>query len=207
MPRLTDASRLARRQEIADAALRCIERLGYAHTTMADVSVESGLSAGSIYSHFASKADLVQFAFEWVMKDREANLERLIAARGDQVSPVDVVADVLVELAQKRESKVLLQIWAASVTEKELAEVVAANTLQLHKVMDRAITPWARTHTDSGAASEQLAHDTVKAVVALMQGYLVQIALDHPPDLKTFLGLIAGIFVDDPQQAVDTSHT
>jgi AcrR family transcriptional regulator len=206
MPRLTEASRLSRRREIADAALRSVARLGIAHTTMADVVTESGLSAGSIYSHFTSKSELLVFAFESEMARREAIIERLIAARGHLVAPIDVAAEILTELDRKRDSTVLLQMWAASVTDPELAATIAENTRQLHRVMDRAITPWARGRSENEAAAGRLAHDTSTAVVALMQGYLVQIALDSPPDLPSFLGLIEGIFNDGVQRAVGTSH-
>ena len=58
MPKVTDAYRVARRDEIIDAALRCFAEKGYQRTSMADVIDEPGLSAGAIYGHFAGKKEL-----------------------------------------------------------------------------------------------------------------------------------------------------
>lgn len=206
MPRLTEASRLLRRHEIANAALRCVARHGFARTTIADVIVESGHSAGSIYSHFDGKADLVRFAFKSEMAKRQAKLETLISTRGNQLAPIDMITDVLSQLDRDRESKVLLQIWAATATEPELADLIRVNDEQLLRVMDRGITPWARARAENSAAAGCLAHDTNTAVLALMRGYLVQIALDSPPDLSNFLRLVDGVFDDGVYRAVGTSH-
>src|SRR5438874_13243910 len=61
MPRVTDAYRRARRDEIAAAAFRCLKRNGVSGTSIADVVAESGLSAGAIYSHFRNKAELAAY--------------------------------------------------------------------------------------------------------------------------------------------------
>jgi len=47
-----------RRREILDAALDCFSRLGFAAATMEDIRARSGASTGSIYHHFAGKAEL-----------------------------------------------------------------------------------------------------------------------------------------------------
>ena len=54
MPKVTDEYRIAKREEIADAALRAFRRKGFQGASMADIIAESGLSAGAIYGHFAS---------------------------------------------------------------------------------------------------------------------------------------------------------
>lgn len=206
MPRLTEASRLSRRHEIAEAAMRCIVRLGFAHTTMADVIAESGLSAGSIYSHFAGKNELVRFAFTTVVASREAALEALIAARGGSLSPSEVVTDVLSGIDTEKDSKAFLHIWAASMTDPEIAETITANLDELVHVMTRAITAWARSRSEDQVAAERLAYETSKAAIALMQGYVVQVALDSPPELQSFLRLIEGAFGDERSTGRSSSY-
>ena len=64
MPRLSPARAAARRQQITDAALRCFAERGFHKVTMQDVVRASGLSPGSIYSHFSSKEEIVYAAVE-----------------------------------------------------------------------------------------------------------------------------------------------
>ena len=59
MPRLTEATKQARRRQIIDAAFTCFTAKGYTHTSMTDIIRESGLSSGSIYSHFSGKGDIL----------------------------------------------------------------------------------------------------------------------------------------------------
>src|SRR5580704_15731227 len=59
MPRITEAQRETRRQQILDAALRCFSRDGFHNTTTADIVRESGVSQGTLYLYFANKDDIV----------------------------------------------------------------------------------------------------------------------------------------------------
>src|SRR6187402_3962293 len=61
MPKVTEKYREARRDEIALAAIRCLERKGVRETSIADIVAESGLSTGAIYSHFTNKGELARY--------------------------------------------------------------------------------------------------------------------------------------------------
>jgi AcrR family transcriptional regulator len=80
MPRLSPARAAVRRQQIIDAALLCFAQRGFHRSTLQDVVRVSGLSAGSIYCHFASKEDIVYAVVEaWHRSDLQ-NLERALNA-------------------------------------------------------------------------------------------------------------------------------
>src|SRR6187431_576833 len=74
MPRVSQEYRDARRDEIADAALRCFARTGVQRTSMADIIAESGLAAGAIYGHFASKQELIVDVARRVLGNRVVEL-------------------------------------------------------------------------------------------------------------------------------------
>src|SRR5271165_5428191 len=59
MPKISEAHREARRQQILDAAVRCFSRDGFHNTTTADIVRESGVSQGTLYLYFANKDDIV----------------------------------------------------------------------------------------------------------------------------------------------------
>ena len=75
MPKVSDAYRQARRDEIVAATLRAISRRGLRALTMADIIKESGLSAGSVYSHFTTKDEIIELV-----------AARVIGERADQLS-------------------------------------------------------------------------------------------------------------------------
>lgn len=56
---VSDEDKLARRQQLLDAAREVLARRGYHDTTMADVARAAGLSYGVAYWYFASKDELV----------------------------------------------------------------------------------------------------------------------------------------------------
>lgn len=58
-PRVPDTHRVARRNEILDAALLCFSRSGLERATLRDISAQSGLSLGTIYHYFPTKALLI----------------------------------------------------------------------------------------------------------------------------------------------------
>ncbi len=59
MPKISDAKRESRRQEILDAAMRCFSRDGFHNTTTADIVRESGMSQGALYLYFKTKDDII----------------------------------------------------------------------------------------------------------------------------------------------------
>ncbi len=63
-PRFRRVSRQVRREELIDATLRSITRLGHAGLSVRHISAEAGVSIGLINHHFPSKDDLVAAAYE-----------------------------------------------------------------------------------------------------------------------------------------------
>jgi AcrR family transcriptional regulator len=59
MPKISQAHRDARRQQILDAAIACFSRDGFHATTTADIVREAGVSQGVLYLYFATKDDII----------------------------------------------------------------------------------------------------------------------------------------------------
>jgi len=87
MPKVSEAYREARRDEIARAAIQRLSKQGFSGTSMSDIIDESGMSAGAIYSHFASKAEIAQHVARMVVGTRAEELvageRRDIAGQGE----------------------------------------------------------------------------------------------------------------------------
>lgn len=53
--------RLARKDDLADAAIEVLKQLGYAQTSLRDIAAQSGVAVGTLHYHFADKAALMDF--------------------------------------------------------------------------------------------------------------------------------------------------
>src|SRR3954468_5777771 len=95
MPKVTDAYREARRDEIARAAMRRLGSQGFGRTTMADIIEESGMSAGAIYSHFSGKAEIVQHVARLTVGIKAPELMAVARSAQPPMSPTDIISFVL----------------------------------------------------------------------------------------------------------------
>ena len=196
MPYLRSTTRTNRQERIADAAMRCIARTGFANTTMADIIEESGLSAGSIYSHFTGKVDLVRFASASALARDQIDFEQELQTRRPYPTPVQVVSYFLSQAFAQSERKVVLHIWAESLADPELAVIVRASTERFRDSIAATITPWALARSADSSAAERLASSTAEALLVLIHGYYVQVGIGYPPNPDHTVRLIEDAFSD-----------
>src|SRR3712207_9349329 len=79
MPRVTDEHRLARREQILDAATATFAAQGFQATGMAEIIAASGLSAGAVYRYFTSKDQLIEAIVDRVLDEAAGRIEQLFA--------------------------------------------------------------------------------------------------------------------------------
>jgi AcrR family transcriptional regulator len=115
MPRLKSERKAERRARIIAAARTCFARSGFHKTTLQDVFVESGLSAGGVYSYFRSKDELMLA----IAEERHDDERRLIAealAIDDPVAALRQVAQRFADLYLTNEGldkrSIALQTWS-----------------------------------------------------------------------------------------------
>ena len=127
MPKVKPEVLAARREEILQAAETCFARQGFHQTTVQDVIRESGLSAGCIYSHFASKEDLIQAIGE----SRHQRDSALLAADNGDSDPLESLRTIarafLADLQKEqglRSRRVALQLWAEALRDEVIREQV-----------------------------------------------------------------------------------
>jgi AcrR family transcriptional regulator len=87
MPKLKPESLARRQQHLLDAAERCFARLGIQATTMRDIFEEAGVSAGGVYVHFASKADVIE-ALARRCSERDTTYIKRCVVAGDATATV-----------------------------------------------------------------------------------------------------------------------
>ena len=115
MPPVSQRYRDSRRRHVIDAARRCFARTGFHATSMQDIFVESGLSAGAVYGYFAGKDELICAIIEEVLAEIAAALDTLT-----DTEPPPTLTHVLEQMVQVLDrpphgaqlARLAVQVWA-----------------------------------------------------------------------------------------------
>ena len=190
MPKVSEEYRQARRDEIARAALRVLERKGVRDTSIADIVVESGLSTGAIYSHFTNKRELARYIVSEFM------LPRLdaIAAGAEVRTPRQILGAMLAAVSENRISPaVILQFWAEGSMPGEIADELQRTIVKLRAALAAALLPWARTQATGEQQAVRLAESHTLDVAAVAQGFIANEAIFGARDPREYLDSVARI--------------
>jgi AcrR family transcriptional regulator len=189
MPRVSDAYRRARRDEIALAAVRCLERKGVHETSIADIVEESGLSTGAIYSHFQNKAELARYIVSEYLFPR---LDGLRDAGPVVRSPRDVIAAMLAAFTEDGlPAGIVVQFWGEAAAGGELRAEMLRTASRLRATLEAALQPWAQQRTTDAESATALSEERARAVIALAQGYIAHTAVFGPRDPIEYLESLA----------------
>lgn len=185
MPKVSHAYRQARRDEIVAATLRAISRRGLRALTMADILKESGLSAGSFYSHFTTKHEIIELVASRVIGERA---DRLNTQSGDQVrSPLEVVSWWLAGMERDGlPYGAALQIWGEAAADPSIRTIVEGRMAAIEDAFAVAAERWLVASGGDPAA----ARDTARAMLTLCQGYIVRAAVLGPQDLASHIAAV-----------------
>lgn len=131
MPKVSEEHRLARREQIIDAAMARFADNGFQATGMADVIGATGLSAGAVYRYFSSKDELIE-AIAGRVLGRVAERFNEVLSEQPELAPVDAVRTAVEALEEFSTSgpvdvsRIAVQAWAEALRSDRVA-VVAAN--------------------------------------------------------------------------------
>lgn len=187
MPRVTEAHKVARRQQIIDAAYRCFARKGLNQTTMRDIYDEAELSAGAVYHYFDSKDAIIEASFEFDYERSQALFESAIV-RDD---PVKAVHELLDFFFQGLESAAMLgapqvnaQSWGEALVKPPLL-----NTIQrlLNSYLE-ALTKIISKAQAIGEIDQSLDPSAVgRMLLSLYYGLELQKALDNKVEIEPYV--------------------
>lgn len=179
MPRVSDAHREARRNQIVRAALHCFHRNGFHPTTMDDIVRESGLSAGAVYTYFRSKDELICEVGSLKVGGLRETIDALAAA-DPLPPPADVVATLVHRVVALTEvdgldmSRIIVQGWAEVPRNAALREVVQGAYAHFRASAAGYVSRW----RDAGQTHPGIdPDDAAPAVVSLVLGFVVQRAV------------------------------
>lgn len=190
MPKVTEAYREARRDEIIAAALRRFAANGFQRTSMADIIAESGLSAGAIYGHFAGKKELFAAVAGRVLDSRRGELQAR-RLEGSPLSPGQVMATLIDGMRREPFSGVLIQLWAEAAIDEDMREPVHEVLTTVRATVETAFAEWAAAEAGrvDGDPREWAARLTPVAL-GLMPGFMVQRAIASDFDEDAYLAML-----------------
>lgn len=193
MPRLTDATKAARRAQIIEAAVSCFLEKGYTNTSMSDIIKASGLSSGSIYSHFSGKEDILTTA----INERLENVKKLYAALPEGAGPQDILETIYTNQMVNENFSAMLRIRLESLHAPEIARATANVMPLLQGIIVKTLTPWATEQlsvlheinpdpAQRTPEQEELiadyARDTADAFMMIFQGYMLRSFFGSPEE-------------------------
>lgn len=185
MPKVSDAYRQIKRDEIVAATFRVITRRGLRALTMADIIEESGLSAGSVYSHFETKHEIIELAATRVIGVRADRLSTESEERPR--SPLETVHWWLSELEHDAlPYGAVLQIWGEAASDPGIRSIVEARMAAIEDAFAVAAERWLVALGNDPSS----ARDTARAMLTFCQGYIVRAAVLGQQDLKSSIAAV-----------------
>jgi TetR/AcrR family transcriptional regulator, transcriptional repressor of aconitase len=147
VPRIAEAARTARRDQIIAAALDCFARSGYHATTMADVAAQAGVSKGTPYLYFDSKQALFLALHEQWDCGAGQRVDAAVAGLpdGQRQSPRTVLGAVAAAIAahvqaETETCRVLMEARALAAHEPAIAAAVQATDTRTHEQLESLVT-------------------------------------------------------------------
>ena len=193
MPRLTDATKAARRAQIIEAAIDCFLERGYTNTSMSDIIKASGLSSGSIYSHFSGKEDILISA----INERLNSVKELYDTFPGGAGPQDILEIIYTNLLVNENFTAMLRIRLESLHAPEIARATANIMPLLQGIIVKTLTPWAAEQLsvlheinpdpaqrtpEQEALITDYARDTADAFMMVFQGYMLRSFFGAPEE-------------------------
>ena len=189
MPRLTDATKA----QIIEAAISCFLEKGYTNTSMSDIIKASGLSSGSIYSHFSGKEDILNTA----INERLNNVKKLYETLPEGASPQDILETIHTNQLVNDNFSAMLRIRLESLHAPEIARATTDIMPLLQGIIVKTLTPWAaeqlsvlhEINPDSAQRTPEqealiadYARDTADAFMMVFQGYMLRSFFGAPEE-------------------------
>lgn len=190
MPKISQAKRDARQQQILDAALACFSENGFHQTGMADIVRRSGLSQGAVYLYFQSKDDLIE-ALAVERHQQEALLNSIAMHADDPLQALSALvrayAQALMDPDREPMRRVGVNGWAEALrNERVHRAVIEGIEVPRAVIVDLVVRAQRKKLLSSDLAADAIA----RSLIALFQGFLLQAVWGQPLDVDACVTVV-----------------
>jgi len=184
MPKISEAQRDARRQQILDAARTCFSRDGFHATTTADIVRESGVSQGTFYLYFPAKDDII-VALADDRHQGEALINALAESEQNPAEGLGLLLELygrsLTDPRRDAARRVGIQGWGEALRNPVIRASVTAGMAAVRAEIVRIVA--------RGQAAGQFRRDAdpdavARTLIATFQGLTLHAAWGEPMDLE-----------------------
>lgn len=209
MPKISQAKRETRRQEILDAALRCFSRDGFHQTTTADIVRESGVSQGSLYLYFATKEDIV-VALADERHQGEAMINALAQGEEDPIrgllALIELYGEGLTDPRRVAMQRVGIQGWGEALRNERIRASAVEGLGTVRQAIERLI---GRAQHTGQIRAEVDPEAVARTLVAAFQGLVLQVAWGEAVNLRAcgqiVLDLIRALLTSDGRASFEAA--
>ena len=113
------------------ATIDCLIELGYAGTTTNEIQLRAGVSRGALTHHFASKADLMLAAMDYLYEDFSASIRSSAATLPSGEERIRPAIRMLWERFNGSLFRAAMELWVAARTDSELRTALLPHERQL----------------------------------------------------------------------------
>lgn len=195
MPKISDARRAERRQQILDAARRCFHGQGLHATSMNDIIRESGLSAGAVYGYFSSKDELILATVTAALTDLRNLFDPLFAGAVPK-TPEALVLEILTRIDRfsVRDGfdfrRIALLGWAEAQRNEDVRRLYQGAYGTFRAQLAAVVRTWVEDRSASGQTDEAA---TADALFATVLGYVVESTVLGDVDPQRIAAGLAGL--------------
>jgi AcrR family transcriptional regulator len=145
------------------------------------ITAESGLSTGSIYAHYRSKADLVQATARATPAKRAEVLDEY--AQAENPPDPDELLARMTSAINPTEARLGVQIWAEATTDPVIGRIVTDMIDRFRLMVHDCTTAWlVKAEGGDPAAAREQAAPIARRVIALYLAELLRTALPPPTE-------------------------
>jgi AcrR family transcriptional regulator len=172
--------------------MACFSREGFHRATMQHIVAEARLSPGAIYRYFRSKEEIIETLARERHDEERALLQRALASP----QPMDALRDLgrellgrLADPAERERRRVGIQVWAEALRHPRILGLVRRGVDEPRKLLARLV---AKAQARGDVAKALDADAAARALIALFQGFVLQVAWDPRADVGAYQSLLAG---------------
>ena len=196
MPRITDARREARREQVLEAARACLQEYGLEAVSMEMIIARSGLSTGAVYGYFKGKDQIINAV---VAEGTAAMAEDLGPVLSNPEPPplpefVEQVLCTAMEFGRQKGDidrlLVSLHGWSHSQSDPELKAATRASYSGLRRLFLDVVRRWQAAGTfDASADPEGVA----ALLTSITLGFVAQRALAGSADVAAHVAALRAL--------------
>lgn len=120
----------AKRQQILGAAEALFVTQGFHQTGMAAICEAAGMSPGTLYRYFESKADIIQAFVAEDQAETAKLFDYLSSARDFKTALVEGLVEAILEVSDKDYGRLALEIAAEAARDDKIGSIVATAELE-----------------------------------------------------------------------------